>query len=79
MAKIVYACERHLLPDDVALYWAGEKVGQWRNLIGFVLVETVSCQSCFNQHYLTQECFALGGWFEQYEIGGRIYLIDDEG
>ena len=77
MAKIVYACERHLLPDDVVLYWAGEKVGQWRNLIGFCLVETVSCQAAFNPHYLTQECFALGGWFEQYEIGGRVFLIDE--
>ena len=79
MAKIVYAVERHLLPDDVAGYWAGEKVGQWRNLIGFCLVETVSCQTTFNPHYLSQECFALGGYFEQYSIGGRIYLIDDEG
>ena len=78
MAKIVYAVERHLLPDDFAGYWAGEKVGQWRNLIGFCLVETVSCQTCFNQHYLTQECFTLSGWFELYGLDGRIYLIDSE-
>ena len=78
MAKIVYACERHLLPDDVAEYWAGEKVEQWRNLIGFCLVETVSCQKCFNPHTLMQECFALGGWFEMYGLDGRIYLIDSE-
>ena len=77
MAKIVYACERHLLPDDAALYWAGEKVEQWRNLIGFCLVETVSCQKCFNPFSLTQECFALGGYFEQYSVDGKIILIED--
>lgn len=78
MAKIVYACERHLLPDDVAGYWAGEKVEQWRNLIGFCLVETVSCQRLFNPHTLMQECFALSGWFELYGLDGRIFLIDSE-
>ena len=76
MAKIVYACERHLLPDDVAGYWAGEKVEQWRNLIGFCLVETVSCQKMFNPYYLSQECFALSGWFEQYSADGKIILIE---
>lgn len=77
MAKIVYACERHLLPDDVAGCWAGEKVEQWRNLIGFCLVETVSCQKLFTPHVLTQDCFTLSGWFELYSADGKIILIED--
>ena len=79
MAKIVYAVERSLLPDDIKMFWAGDKVQQWRNLVGFCLVETVSCQKLFNPHYLSQECFALSGWFELYGLDGRIFLIDDEG
>ena len=78
MAKIVYACERHLLPDDVAEYWAGERVEQWRNLTGFCLVETVSSQKVFVPHALAQDCFTLSGWFELYGLDGRIFLIDSE-
>lgn len=79
MAKIVYACERHLLPREVKLQWGGESVERWRNLIGFMLVETTSSQKMFNPYDLTQDCFSLSGWFDLYGLDGRIFLIDSEG